>query len=151
MTMGGSWIGLQVLEPNGESSTPVMRAQVRSIHPPMSPRELYRIGVNWNRRLMFGRARAAGGLAESVGSKRFASAGANGSGARAGAGNNNLRACVKINTCGSRVSQHRGYGITCSLRVPRRSQSGWSSLRINWWQPFTANCRPRPRRPCTPR
>lgn len=41
----GSWIGLQILEPNGESSTPVMRAQVRSIHPPMSPRELYQIGV----------------------------------------------------------------------------------------------------------
>jgi hypothetical protein len=41
----GSWIGLQVLEPNGESSMPVMRAQVRSIHPPMSPRELYQIGV----------------------------------------------------------------------------------------------------------
>ncbi len=41
----GSWIGLQVLEPNGESSAPVMRAQVRSIHPPMSPRELYQIGV----------------------------------------------------------------------------------------------------------
>lgn len=41
----GSWIGLQVLEPNGESTTPVMRAQVRSIHPPMSPRELYQIGV----------------------------------------------------------------------------------------------------------
>jgi hypothetical protein len=41
----GSWIGLQVLEPNGETSTPVMRAQVRSIHPPMSPRELYQIGV----------------------------------------------------------------------------------------------------------
>jgi hypothetical protein len=41
----GSWIGIQVLEPNGETSTPVMRAQVRSIHPPMSPRELYQIGV----------------------------------------------------------------------------------------------------------
>jgi hypothetical protein len=41
----GSWIGLQVLESNGESSMPVMRAQVRSIHPPMSPRELYQIGV----------------------------------------------------------------------------------------------------------
>jgi hypothetical protein len=41
----GSWIGLQVLESNGETSTPVMRAQVRSIHPPMSPRELYQIGV----------------------------------------------------------------------------------------------------------
>ena len=41
----GSWIGLQVLEPNGENAAPVMRAQVRSIHPPMSPRELYQIGV----------------------------------------------------------------------------------------------------------
>ncbi len=41
----GSWIGLQVLESNGESAAPVMRAQVRSIHPPMSPRELYQIGV----------------------------------------------------------------------------------------------------------
>jgi hypothetical protein len=41
----GSWVGLQVLEPNGENNTPIMRAQVRSIHPPMSPRELYQIGV----------------------------------------------------------------------------------------------------------
>jgi hypothetical protein len=41
----GSWIGLQVLEANGENAAPVMRAQVRSIHPPMSPRELYQIGV----------------------------------------------------------------------------------------------------------
>jgi len=41
----GSWVGLQVLEPNGEHNTPLMRAQVRSIHPPMSPRELYQIGV----------------------------------------------------------------------------------------------------------
>jgi hypothetical protein len=41
----GSWVGLQVLEPNGEHSIPLMRAQVRSIHPPMSPRELYQIGV----------------------------------------------------------------------------------------------------------
>jgi hypothetical protein len=41
----GSWIGLQVLEPGGEGTTPIMRAQVRSIHPPMSPRELYQIGV----------------------------------------------------------------------------------------------------------
>jgi hypothetical protein len=41
----GSWVGLQVLEPGGESATPIMRAQVRSIHPPMSPRELYQIGV----------------------------------------------------------------------------------------------------------
>ena len=40
----GSWVGLQVLEANGEH-TPVLRAQVRSIHPPMSPRELYQIGV----------------------------------------------------------------------------------------------------------
>lgn len=41
----GSWVGLQVLEPSGEGNPPVMRAQVRSIHPPMSPRELYQIGV----------------------------------------------------------------------------------------------------------
>ena len=41
----GSWVGLQVLEPNGESAATIMRAQVRSIHPPMSPRELYQIGV----------------------------------------------------------------------------------------------------------
>jgi hypothetical protein len=41
----GSWIGLQILEPNGENSSPVMRAQVRSIHPPRSPRELYQVGV----------------------------------------------------------------------------------------------------------
>ncbi len=41
----GSWVGLQVLEPSGEHSMPLMRAQVRSIHPPMSPRELYQIGV----------------------------------------------------------------------------------------------------------
>jgi hypothetical protein len=41
----GSWVGLQVLEPNGEHATQLMRAQVRSIHPPMSPRELYQIGV----------------------------------------------------------------------------------------------------------
>jgi hypothetical protein len=41
----GSWVGLQVLEPNGDGPAPIMRAQVRSIHPPMSPRELYQIGV----------------------------------------------------------------------------------------------------------
>ena len=41
----GSWVGLQVLEQGNEANAPVMRAQVRSIHPPMSPRELYQIGV----------------------------------------------------------------------------------------------------------
>src|SRR5215472_539594 len=41
----GSWVGLQVLEPGNEANAPMMRAQVRSIHPPMSPRELYQIGV----------------------------------------------------------------------------------------------------------
>jgi hypothetical protein len=41
----GSWVGLQVLEPSGEHPASLMRAQVRSIHPPMSPRELYQIGV----------------------------------------------------------------------------------------------------------
>jgi hypothetical protein len=39
----GSWVALQVLD--GENSSAMMRAQVRSIHPPMSPRELYQIGV----------------------------------------------------------------------------------------------------------
>jgi hypothetical protein len=41
----GSWVGLQILEPHGENSAPVMRAQVRSIHPPIGPRELYQVGV----------------------------------------------------------------------------------------------------------
>jgi hypothetical protein len=39
----GSWVALQVLD--GENNSAMMRAQVRSIHPPMSPREMYQIGV----------------------------------------------------------------------------------------------------------
>ncbi len=41
----GSWIGLQVLQPDGSANSPLMRAQVRSIHTPGSPRELFQIGV----------------------------------------------------------------------------------------------------------
>jgi hypothetical protein len=41
----GSWISLQVLELNGEAKTPLLRAQVRSIHPPRNPRELQQVGV----------------------------------------------------------------------------------------------------------
>jgi hypothetical protein len=41
----GSWIGLQVLQPDGSAHSPLMRAQVRSIHTPGSPRELFQIGV----------------------------------------------------------------------------------------------------------
>jgi hypothetical protein len=41
----GSWVGLRVLEQDGETISPVIRAQVRSIHPPLSPRELFQIGV----------------------------------------------------------------------------------------------------------
>ena len=41
----GSWIGLQVLESDGQARSPLMRAQVRSIHTPDSPRELFQIGV----------------------------------------------------------------------------------------------------------
>jgi hypothetical protein len=41
----GSWIGLQVLQPDGSANSPLMRAQVRSINTPGSPRELFQIGV----------------------------------------------------------------------------------------------------------
>jgi hypothetical protein len=41
----GSWIGLQVLQSDGSAHSPLMRAQVRSIHTPGSPRELFQIGV----------------------------------------------------------------------------------------------------------
>ncbi len=41
----GSWIGLQVLQPDGSANSPLMRAQVRSVHTPGSPRELFQIGV----------------------------------------------------------------------------------------------------------
>lgn len=41
----GSAIGLRVLEPDEETVSPLIRAFVRSIHPPMNPRELYQVGV----------------------------------------------------------------------------------------------------------
>lgn len=41
----GSWVGIQVIQPDGQPKSPLMRAQVRSIHTPDSPRELFQIGV----------------------------------------------------------------------------------------------------------
>ena len=41
----GSSVGLRVLQPDGESISPVIRAFVKSVHPPSSPRELYQVGV----------------------------------------------------------------------------------------------------------
>ena len=41
----GSWVGLQVVQPDGQPRSPLMRAQVRSIHTPDTPRELFQIGV----------------------------------------------------------------------------------------------------------
>ena len=41
----GSSVGLRVLEPDGETISPVIRAFVKSVHPPASPRELFQVGV----------------------------------------------------------------------------------------------------------
>ncbi len=41
----GSSVGLRVLQPDGESISPVIRAFVKSVHPPASPRELFQVGV----------------------------------------------------------------------------------------------------------
>lgn len=41
----GSSVGLRVLQPDGETISPVIRAFVRSVHPPSSPRELFQVGV----------------------------------------------------------------------------------------------------------
>lgn len=41
----GSSIGLRVLQPDGETISPVIRAFVKSVHPPASPRELFQVGV----------------------------------------------------------------------------------------------------------
>jgi hypothetical protein len=41
----GSPVGLRVLQPDGETISPVIRAFVKSIHPPASPRELFQVGV----------------------------------------------------------------------------------------------------------
>lgn len=41
----GSSVGLRVLQPDGETISPVIRAFVKSVHPPSSPRELFQVGV----------------------------------------------------------------------------------------------------------
>jgi hypothetical protein len=41
----GTWIDLQVLDPDGQVKMPAMRAQVRSLHMPESTRELNQVGV----------------------------------------------------------------------------------------------------------
>jgi hypothetical protein len=41
----GSWVGLQVVHPDRQARSPLIRAQVRSVHTPDSPRELFQIGV----------------------------------------------------------------------------------------------------------
>ena len=41
----GSSVGLRVLQPDGETISPVIRAFVKSVHPPASPSELFQVGV----------------------------------------------------------------------------------------------------------
>jgi len=41
----GSWVGLQVVHPDRQARSPLIRAQVRSVHTPDSARELFQIGV----------------------------------------------------------------------------------------------------------
>jgi hypothetical protein len=41
----GSSVGLRVLQPDGETISPVIRAFVKSVHPAASPRELFQVGV----------------------------------------------------------------------------------------------------------
>jgi hypothetical protein len=41
----GSWVGLQVVHSDRQVRSPLIRAQVRSVHTPDSPRELFQIGV----------------------------------------------------------------------------------------------------------
>jgi len=41
----GSSVGLRVLQSDGETISPVIRALVKSVHPPASPRELFQVGV----------------------------------------------------------------------------------------------------------
>lgn len=41
----GASVGLRVLQADGETISPVIRAFVKSIHPPSSPRELFQVGV----------------------------------------------------------------------------------------------------------
>jgi hypothetical protein len=76
----GSSVGLRVLQPDGETISPVIRAFVKSIHPPASPRELFQVGVelespaniwnvspppsDWNR--LLGGSTSSAGMATAV-------------------------------------------------------------------------------------
>ena len=76
----GSSVGLRVLQPDGETISPVIRAFVKSVHPPASPRELFQVGVelespaniwnvtpppsDWNR--LLGGSASSAGLATAV-------------------------------------------------------------------------------------
>ena len=41
----GSSVGLRVLQPDGQTISPVIRAFVKSVHPPASPHEFFEVGV----------------------------------------------------------------------------------------------------------
>ncbi len=76
----GASVGLRVLQPDGETISPVFRAFVKSVHPPASPRELFQVGVelespsniwnlspapsDWNR--LLGGGLSSAGLATAV-------------------------------------------------------------------------------------
>jgi hypothetical protein len=75
----GSSVGLRVLQPDGETISPVIRAFVKSVHPPASPRELFQVGVelespaniwyvspppDWNR--LLGGGTSSAGMATAV-------------------------------------------------------------------------------------
>jgi len=76
----GASVGLRVLQPDGETISPVIRAFVKSVHPPASPRELFQVGVelespaniwnvspppsDWNR--LLGGSTSSAGLATAV-------------------------------------------------------------------------------------
>jgi hypothetical protein len=78
----GASVGLRVLQPDGETISPVIRAFVKSVHPPASPRELFQVGVelespsniwnlspapsDWNR--LLGGSLSSAGLATAVAS-----------------------------------------------------------------------------------
>ncbi|MGH9741166.1 MAG: hypothetical protein ACRD51_02315 [Candidatus Acidiferrum sp.] len=76
----GASVGLRVLQPDGESISPVIRAFVKSVHPPATSRELFQVGVelespaniwnvspppsDWNR--LLGGSASSAGLATAV-------------------------------------------------------------------------------------
>ncbi|HXJ07534.1 MAG TPA: hypothetical protein VNH65_20725 [Candidatus Acidoferrum sp.] len=76
----GASVGLRLLQPDGETISPVIRAFVKSVHPPASPRELFQVGVelespaniwnvspppsDWNR--LLGGSVSSAGLATAV-------------------------------------------------------------------------------------